>query len=89
MVDKIAKAMAIIESSKKRIKINRRNRRRNLTYLNKIKSARKALEKASGKKDKQAALSKAYKAVDKAVKKNIIHQNKGARLKSQFSKKAS
>ncbi len=81
--------MAIIKSSKKRIKVSKRNRQRNLVYLNKIKATRKAVEEASGKKEKEKALAEAYKAIDKAVKKNVIHANKGARLKSQLAKETS
>lgn len=80
--------MAILKSSKKRIEISKRNRKRNLKYLDKIKEARKKLEEASGKKQEEA-LAQAYKAIDKAAKKNIIHQNKAARLKSQLANKSS
>ncbi|GAI27609.1 unnamed protein product [marine sediment metagenome] len=78
--------MAIIKSSKKRIKIGQRNRKRNLGYLKRIKRARKKVQAAKGKQDREKALAELYKAVDKAVKKNIIKPNKGARIKSQLAK---
>ena len=78
--------MAIIKSSKKRIKIGQRNREENLRYLRKIRAARKELSSAKGKKVKEKALAQAYKAIDKAVKKGLIKDNKGARLKSQLAK---
>ena len=78
--------MAIIESSKKRIKIGKRNRKENLRYLEKIRVARKELSDAKSKKAKEKALSQAYKAIDKAVKKGLIKDNKGARFKSQLAK---
>jgi ribosomal protein S20 len=36
----------------------------------------------------QATLSKAYQTIDRAVKRNLLHQNKAAHLKSALSKKA-
>ncbi len=81
--------MAIIKSSKKRIQINRRNRQKNLDYLEKIRESRKELESAKSKKAREEAIARAYKAIDKAAKKNIIHPNKAARLKSQLAKKES
>lgn len=79
--------MAIIKSSKKRIEIAKRNRKNNLLYLNKIKEARREVEEAKGKKAQEKALAQAYKAIDKAAKKNIIHPNKAARLKSKLTQK--
>jgi small subunit ribosomal protein S20 len=81
--------MAIIKSSKKRIQIAKRNRKRNLEYLKKIRETRKEVEAAKSKKEHEKALNKAYKAIDKAAKKNIIHANKAARLKSKLAQKQS
>jgi small subunit ribosomal protein S20 len=78
--------MAIIKSSKKRIKIGQRNRKQNLRYLGKIQTARKELSTAKSKKAREKALSQFYQAIDKAVKKGLIKKNKGARLKSQLAK---
>ncbi len=43
---------------------------------------------ASGKKtgESQEFLNKAYKTIDKAAKKNVIHTNKAARLKARIGK---
>ncbi len=42
---------------------------------------------ASGNKEEaQKLLPEAYKAVDKAAKKNLIHKNAAARKKSQLAK---
>jgi len=81
--------MAIIKSSKKRIQINRRNRQKNLNYLEKIRIARKEVERAESKKTREKALAKAYRAIDKTAKKNIIHPNKAARLKSKLAQEKS
>jgi small subunit ribosomal protein S20 len=79
--------MAIIKSSKKRIKINKRNRSRNRRYLEKIKEARKEVEATKSKKAREKALNQAYKIIDKAAKNNVIHKNKAARLKSNLAQK--
>lgn len=46
-----------------------------------------ALKKAKEKPTKKN-LALAYSAVDRAVKKKVIHQNKAARLKSRLAKMA-
>ena len=56
--------------------------------IKKNKDAVKAVKKAvaAGKKDEAAkALPMAYKQLDKAAKKNILHKNKASRLKSRLS----
>lgn len=61
----------------------------------KTKNARNKLVRASiratVKKNTQTAdvdsLSKLFSAVDKAVKRNVIHKNKAARIKSRAAKK--
>ena len=65
---------ALRASERKRV-INRRVKTRVKTYLDKVK-------KSSDVKDAPAAFS----AIDKAVKKNLMHRNKAARLKSQVAK---
>lgn len=52
----------------------------------KMKDAYKKLFKAAVKAKTPASLSKAYQAIDKAAKQNILHMNKAARLKSSLSK---
>ena len=63
----------------------------NLATINKykdaVKDARKAVV-AKKKEDFSKALSLAYKQLDKAVKKHVIHKNKAARLKSRLAKAA-
>lgn len=61
------------------------NRRSNLLLKNKFKEMiKKFLVKPSAEK-----AGEIQSIIDKAVKKGIIHKNKGARLKSQISKKIS
>lgn len=68
---------------------SRRRRSINLVTIGKYKDAIKAARQAvlAKKKDEaQKLLQTAYKQLDKAVKKRVIHKNKAARLKSRLSK---
>lgn len=51
-----------------------------------VKSRAKSMVDAMKKAPNFANLSKAFSAVDRAVKRHIIHKNKAARVKSQLSK---
>nr|YP_011002526.1 30S ribosomal protein S20 [Undaria peterseniana]WAL33317.1 30S ribosomal protein S20 [Undaria peterseniana] len=85
--------MANTKSSKKRIKINKRNRIQNNSYKSLIKSYEKkhlSLIKTSNEGDQallRASLSSVVSQIDKAVKKNIIHKNTGIRKKTNLFRK--
>ena len=51
-----------------------------------VKSRAKSMIDAMRKVPDLTNLSKAFSAVDRAVKRHIIHKNKAARVKSQLSK---
>ncbi len=54
-----------------------------------VKKEMKTLKKFTAAKDKKGAvqaLAKAYKAIDKAVKTNVIPKNRANRMKSQLTK---
>lgn len=71
------------------MRVSARRRVINLSTINKYKDAVKAVRKAvtaKGKDAAQKALSLAFKQLDKAAKKAVIHKNKAARLKSRLSK---
>ena len=78
--------MANHKSAIKRIKVNNKkrllNRYQSVTARNSI-TKFKALQ---DKKEAEEALPGVVSKVDKLVKKNIIHANKGSRIKSQLSK---
>ena len=75
--------MPISRSAKKSLRKSITNRKSNLTLKNKFKEVvKKFLAKPSA--DKAGEMQS---LVDKAVKRGIIHKNKGARIKSQLSKK--
>lgn len=81
--------MPITKSAQKAMRGSARKRVFNLATIGKYKDAVKAARKAVavGKKDEaQKALSAAFRELDKAAKKHVIHANKAARLKSRLSK---
>jgi small subunit ribosomal protein S20 len=75
--------MPISPSAKKSLRKSIKNRKANLSFKNKMKLVVKAfLEKPSEK-----GLAEAFRALDKAKKKGLVHKNKVSRVKSQLSKK--
>jgi len=81
--------MPVTKSAKKALSVAHRRHEENLlhkaSFKNAIKTARKAVE--AGAKEVTELFSKAQSALDKAAKKNTIHPNKAARLKSRLAKK--
>lgn len=83
--------MPIIKSAKKRVKTAAKARTRNSRTKRNMREALKAFSKAveSGKAaDIQKTQTAAVSAIDVAVKKAVIHKNKGARQKAALSAKA-
>lgn len=72
-------------SVKKRERQNIKRRLRNLWYKKRIKDAIKRFLKANLEERKEI-IREIYEYVDKAVKKGVIHKNKGARIKSKYAK---
>ena len=82
--------MPIIKSAKKRVRVAKKAAVRNTKTKRSLKDALKAFHRAvtGGKKDAKELQSKAQSALDKAVKKGVLHKNKAARKKSQAAKTA-
>jgi len=82
--------MAITTSAKKAIKTSKVKKAQNDITRAKVKDALKGARLAiDGKtKDKEILekLAKAYRELDMAAKKNVIHKNKASRLKSRLAK---
>ncbi|MCP4524050.1 MAG: 30S ribosomal protein S20 [Candidatus Gracilibacteria bacterium] len=93
--------MPIIQSAKKQLKQNKRNKSRNDHFRSLYREARISFETAITANDAKAAQTvflntkdkdgKTVKSglqsiIDKLVKKNIIHKNNGARKKARFVK---
>lgn len=81
--------MAIIKSSKKAIRQNKKRRAHNLVYLNKMKDLVKELKSLVLQKKIEEAknlLPKVYQILDKTAKVGIIKKNNAARKKSRLTK---
>jgi len=81
--------MPLIKSAKKAIKTTERQTEENRLVRAKVKDTLKGARMAivAGDKDAAEKVSKAYRELDIAAKKNVIHKNKAARLKSRLAKK--
>jgi len=79
--------MAITKGAKKAIRSQERKRIFNIRSKRKMTGAVKDAEVTAGKdrKEQGAALSAAYKAIDKAAKRGTIKKNTAARKKSRLA----
>ena len=81
--------MPNIKSAKKRVRSNGRRAVANTYISSSMKTAIKKFEKSVKEQNKENAnnnLNIAFQRVDKAVKANLVHKNKAARIKSRLSK---
>ena len=75
--------MPISLSAKKSLRKSLKNHKDNVSFKNQLKNTvKKFLAKPTSD-----GLKEVYSILDKAVKNNIFHKNKAARLKGQYSKK--
>lgn len=74
--------MPIIKSAKKALRQSESRRKRNQIWKEKLKEA---VKKAVSEKS-MAALSQAYKIIDKSAKRDLIKKNKASRMKSRLAK---
>lgn len=74
--------MPITKSAKKALRRDQRRRKINLKVKIPLKKALRSARKGPTLK----SLSKAFSWLDQAVKKNLIHKHKAARLKSRLAK---
>ena len=82
--------MAHHESAKKQMRAGVKRRARNKKNVSLVKTEIKKLREAIDKGDAAAAkalLPLASSAIDKAVKKGVLHDNAGSRHKSRLSSK--
>ena len=83
--------MAKTRSAKQQIKVNERNRQRNVAVKSRVKTFTKKAEDAIEAQDAdkiKEALPVALSEIDRAACKGIIHPNTAARKKSQLQRKA-
>jgi small subunit ribosomal protein S20 len=74
--------MPVIKSAIKKLRQDRKKEVINDQWREKVDAAVKAVKKSHTAKN----LDQAFSAIDKATKKNLMHANKAARMKSQISK---
>lgn len=74
--------MPVTKSAKKKLRQDKKRRERNKKL---IIFFEKLLKKAK-KQPSEKTITAAFSAIDKATKRNIIHKNKAARIKSSLSK---
>jgi small subunit ribosomal protein S20 len=75
------------KSAIKRIRQDKRRRTRNRMVKSRVKTAVKALESSATADDARGNLVTAVSALDKAVKKGILHRRTAARKKSRLARK--
>ena len=78
--------MANHQSAKKRIRQSEKRRLANRYYAVTARNAVRKLRKMENKEEATALLPKVVSMLDKLAKKNIIHKNKAANLKSSVQK---
>lgn len=82
--------MPVIKSAKKALRQARKREAQNKLVKAAIKESVKFLHKAIDSGDRaqiQTLLPTAYKKIDKAAKRGLVHQNTAARQKSRLSKR--
>ena len=70
----------------KRERQDNKRRARNLDSLSRLRTGIKKVLSSSTKKEAELVYKDAVKIIDKAVSKNLIHKNTGARRKSQITR---
>ncbi len=78
--------MANHKSALKRIRSSETKRLRNRYQHKTTRNAMKKLKELTKKKEAEKMLPEVVSMIDKLAKKNIIHDNKAANLKSQLTK---
>jgi len=73
-------------SAKKRIRQNEKQKEQNKYYAKTARNAVKKLRNTKSKSEAAAEMSKVSSMLDKLAKKNVIHRNKAANLKSKLAK---
>jgi len=77
--------MANHQSSLKRIRQSEKKRVHNKYYAKTTRNAVKTLRNSESKEEATAILPKVSALLDKLAKRNIIHKNKAANLKSELT----
>ena len=70
----------------KRERQDKKRRARNIADMSMLRTHIKNVLQSSDKTEAEKLYTSAVRVIDKAVKKNLIHQNTGARRKSQITR---
>ena len=82
--------MPVIESAKKRVKVNEKKRKKNRVWKDKLRDTINDLNEVLENGDQEEAeeqFRETVKIIDKCASKGLMHKNKAARKKSYFAKK--
>lgn len=77
--------MANHKSALKRIRQNEKRREHNKYYAKTTRNAIRDLRKETDKEEAAKSFPKVVSMIDKLAKKNVIHKNKAANLKSKLA----
>lgn len=78
--------MPNIKSAKKRMELSRQARERNRAKRSRIRSAVKRVREATDAETAESLYREAESLLDRAARRNLIHANKVARIKSQLTR---
>ena len=70
----------------KRERQDKKRRARNIADMSMLRTHIRSILQSSDKTEAEKLYTSAVRVIDKAVKKNLIHQNTGARRKSQITR---
>ncbi len=79
--------MANTKSAKKRIRVIAKRTLRNRMVKSSLRTAIRRFSESLGTEEAAARLRAAFKALDKAASKGVIHKNTAARKKARLAKK--
>jgi small subunit ribosomal protein S20 len=74
------------KSAEKRVRQNYARKMHNRYYAKSMRTAVKKLKNTTDKEEAQKQLPRLFAMVDKLAKKNVIHKNKAANIKSKVTK---
>jgi small subunit ribosomal protein S20 len=77
--------MANHKSAEKRIRANDAKRLHNRYYAKSARTALKAIRTTENKEEAKKLLPKVSSMIDKLAKRNVIHKNKAANIKSKLA----
>lgn len=78
--------MPTIKSAKKRMELSREANARNRARRSRLRTAIKRVRGATDADEAAELLQDAYTLLDRAARRNLMHQNKAARIKGQLAR---